>query len=308
MPPTQHFSVPSSHFRVVQCLLPHTSAECIDSCSVGVYYFSILHEDSACTELLISSGFDVNQRRRLPEVETIKPHVLDYFSNVRYSTKVTPLCLVALFESSICHAELLIQAGGSLNPRTPFEVPPLLPALNERYYDLATFYIAHGAAVNLYHPNVVGNVAIIACLHYWKGLNLLLACGAEAESFFKPAGFHPPCSFYPLSVAERLDDMEESEDDYEAEPGEELPVPVPFWRLMAQARHIMSKRRISVAQLLFRLMHFVGNVCLDPKLKSYLDSDAQWEEIALIQGEFISLVDGIQVERSLQSQNCFPQK
>ena len=276
-------------FRVAELLLPRTSQECLANCDIGPFYFTTMHRDPSCTELLVSAGFDVNERRRLPEREVYEPKVLRYFQHqVSYSGKVTPLALMTLFENPICHAEILIQAGAYLNPRTPYEVPPLLPALDKFQLELATFFIAHGAKVNLYHPSVVGNMAILVCVHYWKGLNLVLSCGAEAESLFckeqKVQPRQPSTDFYLPSLAEKLDDMSDNEDlDYENEPGVHQG-PVAFWRLLAEAKYVMSRKGVTVALVLFRLMHFVGNVWLDPRLEAYVDSKEEWKQIANTQG------------------------
>ena len=211
--------------------------------------------------------------------------VLRYFnSEIRYGRRFTPLVIIALYEYSIEHARLLLQAGASANVCPPCRVPPILPALDMFNLDLVAELIRAGAEVNTYHRRVIGNMSIIVCLHYWKGMQLMLKCGAEVESLL--SGQVTRCQ--PSGV---LDESSSDGDDqdYGNEVGV-LAIPIPFWRLLAEARHVMSRRGVTVAQVLREMIEFTANHRLDTRLAVYIDSVAEWNLLKDLAGGCFSCI------------------
>jgi hypothetical protein len=213
-----------------------------------------------CTKLLLEAGQNPNERHALPENETYEPLVLyNSLHQVNYSPAVSPLSLISMFDNGVCHAEALIEAGAHLDARSPHEVPTLLPAIEKYNLKLTRLLIRKGANVNIYHPQLFANMAIVVCLHNWRSFNFILWCGAEAESLF-------------------VDPLKEEDND-------EGVARIPFWKVLMEARGEMSRMSISVTQVLMRLMHYVGNVVLHPQLKSLVDKEEDWKQIAETQGE-----------------------
>jgi len=84
---------------------------------------------------------------------------------------------------------IILAAGALVDARTPFELPPILPALEK--IKLAKRLIDHGVSLNVYHPNVVGNVVVISCIdtRLWQSLKMVLYAGAEVNSLFATSEF-----------------------------------------------------------------------------------------------------------------------
>ena len=189
-------------------------------------------------------------------------------SEIRYGRQFTPLVIIALYEYSMEHAKLLLSAGALPNACHPCRVPPILPALDMFNLGLVLELIRAGAEVNTYHRFVVGNMTLVVCLHFWRGLRLLLNCGAEVESLF--GACHKP--------VER-----DSNDGSEVADGV-LSVPIPFWRVLAEARYLMTRRGITVAQVLREMLQYTASHRLDARLAGYVDSAADWAVIKDLAG------------------------
>ncbi len=272
--------------RCVKLLYPHTDKDLILKAEGNVFYFSTAHADAMCTQYLVDSGFDISKRTRILDGDEYKPKVLRYFhSNICYSKLVSPLAMVAIYGHSLANARALLKADAPVNPRTPYEIPPLLPALDKNNLELVEELVAYGAKVDLYHPKVISNMSLIVALHNWEGLNLLLKLGAEAESLF--ASSNSTCGHkFPSTLSHLEDALSDGEDaeDYENEPGV-LRYPIPFWRSLAEARYLMTRRKVTVFSLLLRLLAFVGNVQLDPHLRNYVDTQEEMDRLLHITGK-----------------------
>ena len=217
-----------------------------------------------------------------------EPKVLRYFqNNVRFSKRVTPLALVALYEGHISHAMALLKANSRVNPQSMYEVAPLLPALDTFNFELAELLIAHGAKVNLYHPKIIGNLTVLICLHNWKGMELVLKCGAEVGSLFGKSSnvqfgtSNTSACWANQEFNDREDDLSLSEEeDYEQEIGEpSRSSGIAFWRILAEARYVMSRAGVGVGSMLYRMLQFVDTVQLDPRILAYLDSEQEGKEL-----------------------------
>ena len=80
--------------------------------------------------------------------------------------------------------ETLIQYGAQVNAEYRYNIAPLVMALEAGYLDMCSLLISNGARVNIYHPQVIGNLAVIAGMQHWKGLKLVLTCNAEVRTLF----------------------------------------------------------------------------------------------------------------------------
>jgi len=171
--------------RCVKLLLPATSHRQLSLCSASPYYFSMMHDDVRATRCLVSAKVDVDAGFEATDDDEYQPKVLRYFnSEVRFGRRFSPLVIIALYEYSLPQARALLDAGACPDARRPCRVPPLLPALDMFNLELVRCLVAAGASVNVYHRRVIGNMALIGCLHFWRGLDLMLRCGAEPESLF----------------------------------------------------------------------------------------------------------------------------
>lgn len=167
----------------MEMLLASTDRQKLLSCSASPYYFSMMHADVRATRSLIAAHIDVDASYEATDDDEYQPKVLRYFnSEVRFGRCFSPLVIVALYEYSLQQAIALLEAGACPDARRPCRVPPLLPALDMFNLDLVRCLVSAGASVNVYHRRVIGNMALIVCLHYWRGLDLMLRCGAEPES------------------------------------------------------------------------------------------------------------------------------
>ena len=263
--------------RCVEQLLPATDRQKLLSCSASPYYFSMMHDDVTATRCLISANIDLNAGFEATDDDEYQPKVLRYFnSEVRFGRCFSPLVVIALYEYSLQHANALLDAGACPDARRPCRVPPLLPALDMFNLELVRCLVAAGASVNVYHRRVSGNMSLIVCLHFWRGLDLMLRCGAEPESLFgRP---HPQDS---SAEADWSDD--DCMEDYEYEFGT-LATPIPFWRIIAEAQYVMTRRGVTLAQVLHLILQFTASVRLEERLAGYVNSTYEWLSLKAIAG------------------------
>lgn len=246
-------------------LLQHTDQLLLDKCYTSLFNFASMHESTQCTDCLVKAGVDVNARQRLPNDDEFVPKLLRYIENsVTYSRAMTPLATIAFYENHLSSAKVLLASGANANACLPDEVPPLLPALDTGNLDLAQLLVTHGASVNVYHPNICGNLALIVCLHFWRGLTFMLKCGAEATS---------------LLVDTTTSPQGESKD-----PCNQDGTVVPFLQTVMGAKHLMSRAGLSTGQVLYRLLQFVGPISLNPCIEQVLDSVTEWNSIVTLTG------------------------
>jgi len=236
----------------------------------------MMHDDLRATRCLINAAVDVNAGFEASDDDEYQPKVLRYFnSEVRFGRRFSPLVVIALYEYSLQHASALLDAGACPDARRPCRVPPLLPALDMFNLELVRTLIAAGASVNVYHRRVIGNMSLIVCLHFWRGLDLMLRCGAETESLLgRP---HPQLS----STDDWSDD--DCADDYEYEFGT-LTTPIPFWRIVAEAQYVMTRRGVTLGQVLHHLLLFTASVRLNERLAGYVNSSYEWLHLKAIAG------------------------
>jgi len=238
----------------------------------------MMHSDVRATRCLIAAQVDVDAGYEATDDDEYQPKVLRYFnSEVRFGRCFSPLVVIALYEYSLQHATALLDAGACPDARRPCRVPPLLPALDMFNLELVRCLVSAGASVNVYHRRVTGNMSLIVCLHYWRGLDLMLRCGAEPESLLGPS--RPPTDGD--DDAGRSDD--EYTDDYEYELGT-LTTPIPFWRIVAEAQYVMTRRGVTLAQVLHRLLQFTASVKFEDRLAGYVSSSYEWLCLKAIAG------------------------
>ena len=103
---------------------------------------------------------------------------------IKFHRKISPLCWAAMYKNPIENVEALIDNGAEVNAKYAYEIAPLVMALEAGYLDMCLLLISKGARVDIYHPQVVGNLAVIAGMQHWKGLKLVLMCNAEVRSLF----------------------------------------------------------------------------------------------------------------------------
>jgi len=227
----------------------------------------MMHDDVRATRCLIGARVDVNAG--FEATDEYEPNVLQYFNGeVRFGRRFSPLVVIALYEYSILHANALLDAGACPDARRPCRVPPLLPALDMFNLELVRCLVAAGASVNVYHRRVVGNMSLIVCLRFWRGLDLMLRCGAEPESLF---GRPRP----QLATLEP-----DSSDDDDCVDGT-LVTPIPFWRIVAEA---MTRRAVTLGQVLHLLLQFTASVSLEERLAGYVSSAYEWQHLKAIAG------------------------
>jgi len=128
--------------------------------------------------------------------------------------------------------------------------------------------VAAGASVNVYHRRVVGNMSLIVCLRFWRGLDLMLRCGAEPESLF---GRPRP------QLATLEPDWSDDDDCVDGT----LVTPIPFWRIVAEA---MTRRAVTLGQVLHLLLQFTASVSLEERLAGYVSSAYEWQHLKAIAG------------------------
>lgn len=231
----------------------------------------MIHNDDQATKMLIEAGLDFN---KCSLDYDYYPRVLRYFSGeVHFGNIIGAISVLAINQNPLVHARALIATGASLN-MTASAVPPLLPALDMFNPPLAQILIEHGASINLYHPKVIGNLSVIVAIDNWKCLNFVLRCGAEVESLFKLESQDSRARLV------RLQD----DDDYETEPGV-LSTPIPFWRLLAENRLLMTRAGVTVAKVLHRILQFTRSIKLDTLVYSYIDSDEDRKALLSFSGK-----------------------
>ena len=266
-------------FRCVELLLHHTDQSVLAKCYTSVFNFASMHESTQCTECLVKAGVDVNARHQLPNDDEFVPKLLRYIENdVTYSQALSPLATIALYENKLSSAEVLLSHGANPNACSPDEVPPLLAALNTGNLDLAELLVSHGASVNVYHPHITGNLTLILCLHFWRGLTLMLKCGAEARSWLVDTR-HP--------------------EDKSVDQRDHNTTVVSFLQTVFGAKHLMSRAGLSTGQVFYRLLQFVGPITLNPCVEQVLDSGTEWDSITQLIGGWITAILNISYYISL---------
>jgi len=236
----------------------------------------MMHDDVRATRCLICAAVDVNAVFEAADDDEYQPKVLRYFnSEVRFGRRFSPLVIIALYEYSLQHASALLEAGACPDAWRPCRVSPLLPALDMFNLELVRCLVAAGASVNVYHRRVIGNMSLIVCLHFWRGLDLMLRCGAEPESLFGQS--RPQTN----AAADWSDD--DYTDDYQYEFGT-LTTPIPFWRIVAEAQYVMTRRGVTLGQVLHHLLQFTASVRLEERLAGYVSSTYEWLHLKAIAG------------------------
>lgn len=241
---------------------------------------------------LVQSGLSINVRLPLKPCDSFKPRVFSYFGNVKFSRHASAVTAVALYKNPIACADILLKAGAEVNYSSAYKLPPLLPALDHRSYGLAELLIAYGSSVNVYHPLVIGNIAVVISIPWWKGLSMLLKCGSEVESLFK---FHKSV-YNPHIIGTEGTGLEEDEmtepesSDDESEP----PVspskrrkparhaPLTLYHTLRAASYLMKSNDVTAGKVLYRLLQFSANVLLSPDLESLLDSKEEWKGLMVL--------------------------
>jgi len=237
----------------------------------------MMHDDVTATRCLIDADIDLNAGFEATDDDEYQPKVLRYFnSEVRFGRRFSPLVVIALYEYSLQHANALLDAGACPDARRPCRVPPLLPSLDMFNLELVRCLVAAGASVNVYHRRVIGNMSLIVCLHFWRGLDLMLRWGAEPESLFGRPHLQDKATETDWSDDDRSE-------DYEYEFGT-LVTPIPFWRIVAEAQYVMTRRGVTLGQVLHLLLQFTASVHLEERLAGYLNSAYEWLSLKAVAG------------------------
>lgn len=200
-------------------------------------------------------------------------------------------------ENSSCQ-DASTSSSAAPTPGSAYPVPPLLPAIDTQSYGLAELLVAYGARVDLEHPLVVGNMVLIVALPWWKGLTMLLKCGAPVESLFRHRRRRESVILGGGDDAE--DDGEvtepESSDEDEDEDGDGADVPespskrrrpsryapLSLYDTLRGASHANRSHDHTPGKILYRLLQFANNVSLAPELESLLDSKDDWNTLLAI--------------------------
>ena len=169
---------------------------------------------------------------------------------IKFHRKITPLCWAAMYKSPIASIKALIENGAEVNAKYSYDIAPLVMALEAGYLDMCSLLISKGARVDIYHPEVVGNLAVIAGMQHWKGLKLVLMCNAEVRTLFNafPAPWilprMPP--FVKKYGFENSDPKEESNesDSEESDCNSEHSEPNRFFEIMTIAK--LNARRLRI--------------------------------------------------------------
>jgi hypothetical protein len=204
--------------------------------------------------------------------------------------------------------EMLLRNGAKVNGERQYEFPPLIPALESGKIELVKMLIDAGADVNLYHPKLQGNYAVLLCLHQWKSFNFLLRIGAELETMFDTAKylyhveesekkfqnkrhrlkkkFTTVCCSKPgtsschedsFSEQEIIDCVNsEEESDKEGSQIEMLEMNsfIPFDTFLVAARHVMSggPYKIDIGSVLYKMLYCASNVNVSPGVMSFINT------------------------------------
>ena len=257
--------------------MPLTDRQKILSCDKSLYYYSSAFDSVTITRRLVEAGIDVNASfvdKEYRDVE-YRPKVFeDSDIHACFGYYLSPLSAIAMSDSSIRpqHARALLDAGAYPDAQRPCRFPPLLAALDEWDLEMVQCLLSGGASVNIYHRRVIGNMSLIACLDSWEILNLMLLCGAEAESLFDRS---PP--------QDRATMVDCSDDN------EEPVTPIRFPHVLAVCQESLREYdlvEIEVTQLLRLLLQFTGSVRLDDELADHVNSTDEWLSLQAIAGYF----------------------
>ena len=269
-------------------MLPKTDKCLFDRCEGSPFDFSLSHTDSTCTQLLLSHGVSPNYLHKIPSGDNYIPKVLRFsHAGSLFRRIVSPLTCVAITESNICHAEVLLNAGARAEPSL-LEVPSLLPALDTGNLSLAQLLITHGATVNIYHPYLCGNLTLVVCLRSWKGLNFVLRAGAEVRSMLEDnICLSSPTSQCTPSQCHISDDPDEEENPCTHHNLDVFSVP----RIFTVARYSMHhSASISPVHILTRLLHYAGNISLNSKLHSLVTTEQEWKSLVDFTGMYCVVI------------------
>jgi len=255
--------------------LPLTDRQKLSSCHTSPYYYSSALDSVTITRRLIEAGIAVNASFEDFNIRSgYQPRVFEHSDiDVKFGRHHCPLGVIAMYGSSIGpqHARALLDAGAYPDAQRPCRIPPLLAALDEWDLEMVQCLLSGGASVNMYHRRVIGNMSLIACLDSWEILNLMLLCGAEAESLFD----RPP----PQDRATMVDCSDDNEEPV---------TPIRFPRVLAAYQDLIrqyeERTEIEVTQVLRLLLQFTGSVRLDEKLADHVNSTDEWLSLQAIAG------------------------
>ena len=198
---------------------------------------------------------------------------------IKFHRKITPLCLAAQNKILIGNVRTLIDHGAHVNAEYRYDIAPLVMALEAGYLDMCLLLISNGARVNIYHPQVIGNLAVIAGMQHWKGLMLVLTCNAEVRTLFtsypspwilprmpsyvSKYGFvNPKDNCSDQEGTENDSDNSESESNSEnLESDTENPGATPFFEIMSIAK--LNARRLHIRAPIckfFNVLYLLKNV------------------------------------------------
>lgn len=273
-------------------LLPHTDPKLFKYCDINPFDFATSLENPSCLRALIDAGLDINYCHPIPDDEHFELKILSSGVNsVNFRRKVSPLVSLALFRHPISNADILLKAGASVRG-TFGEVPPLLAALNERNMDYARMLVSYGAPVDIYHPACCGNLTLITCLHYWRGLIFLLKVGADPTQNFKASScveIKQIENYYDRIDASDVGSVLDPEED-----GDPVPISetvLSFYDILCQARQFqMTRRGVSVGMVLYQMLQYVSNVKLDPMMESLMEDPGDWATLYEFTGKFVVLI------------------
>ena len=78
-------------------------------------------------------------------------------------------------------------------------------------------------------------------------------------------------------------------DDYEYELGT-LTTPIPFWRIVAEAQYVMTRRGVTLGQVLQHILRFTASVRLEERLAGYVNNASEWLRLKATAGVTCSLL------------------
>ena len=183
-----------------------------------------------------------------------------------------------------------------------YEMPPIGAALENGKLSLAQTLLASGAALDVYHPKVQGNLTLLLSLHQWKSLVFLLRAGAETRSLFDESASQECLEKHRrLLVNEKRDRLRDAassiEDSSELENFDEESIAddgspsqrdiieqldfIPFSHFLLAARQVMSRSpfQLSVGQALLRILLHSPTVNPPPDVIAFVDDDSDQRRI-----------------------------
>jgi len=254
--------------------LPLTDRQKLLSCHTSPYYYSVALDSLTITTRLIEAGIDVNASFEDINIPSgYRPRVFERSDiDVGFGRRNCPLGFIARYGSPIGpqQARALLDAGASPDAQRPCRIPPLLAALDSWDLEMVQCLVSGGASVNIYHRRVIGNMSLIVALEHWEILNLMLLCGAEAESLFdRPR---------PQDSSTMVDCSDDSED---------YVTPIRFPRILSAFQDVVREcddTEFDVAQVLHLLLQFTGSVRLDEELADHVNSTDKWLSLQAIAG------------------------